>query len=89
MKIQACLAEGHDFFAPGKLFQFCKRFGGYIACIVRMDSDCGVHILKFFCKLDRFAILLRVGANGEPTGNTRGDTSSDNGIDVVGQLFKR
>jgi hypothetical protein len=89
MKIQPRLADGDDFFASGKLFEFAHSASRDIFGIVRMNPNRGVHILESVRKIDGLSIMLRIGPDGYPAANASGHAALYDSLDIPDQLLER
>jgi len=88
MIVKAGLADGDDLWICGELFQVSDSVGGYGFRIVGMNSDGSIKIFELLSELNGFLVFIRVGSYGEPAGDTCGDASSDDRIDVTSQIIK-
>ena len=84
VEIQAGLADGDDLVFAGLIGQEGQIVVGGLGGVVRVDADGGVHSLKAGGQVDGLAVVLGVGADGDPAGHARGAAAVEDGLDGVG-----
>ena len=82
VEVEACFADGEDFWVVCEPGQFFEGFAGDEPGFVRVDADCGVEVVEFPGKGEGFAVVFGVCTDGDPCGDPGGDASLDDGVDV-------